>query len=76
MWIKITLIFGLLTLCLAILQRAYKLGRKVEQLERLKKEIKERAEEQAYAQSKLDFVRNLSDDDVSARLSKIGAGKK
>ena len=59
-----------------LLYLSCKHGQNMAKLERLKEEIKQRAEEQAYAQSKVDMVRNLSSDDVNDRLRKIASKKR
>lgn len=50
-------------------------GKKAEQVANLRRELERNAKEQARAQSIIDNVRNMSDDDVSNRLSNISKSK-
>ena len=50
-------------------------GNKAAQLEALKKELKQRAEEQERANKITDNVNAMSDDDVRKRLSDISSNK-
>lgn len=54
---------------------SYKRGRNAEKIKQLKEEIKRRAEEQRYANEKIDYVRNLNKSDVDAKLQQL-ANKK
>ena len=75
MEIKVFLVTGLISLLVLIIYFAKREGSNAEKIKRLKEEIKQRAREQAYAQSKIDMVRNLSSNDINDRLRKI-ANKK
>lgn len=72
---KIFLCVGFFIVVWIISVLSFKNGKKSEQIRRLKEEIKQRAQEQAYAQSKVDFVRSLDGNDVDDRLRQI-ANKK
>ena len=48
-------------------------GKKAEQVANLRRELERNAKEQARAQSIVDNVRNMSDDDVSKRLQDISS---
>lgn len=63
MWIKISLICGLLTLCLFAF-KAYSVGKKEEQLDRLKREVKGRAK----ANEIMSNVVNLNRDELNHRM--------
>lgn len=75
MIIKISLIVGFGVLLWIIIALSFKRGRDAEQIRRLKEEIKQRAQEQAYAQSKVDFVRSLNNNDINDRLRQIADKK-
>jgi hypothetical protein len=64
LWLKVSLICGLLTLFLGGLWQAYRNGRRAEQLERIKKEIKERERGTELVAS----VINLDSDGLNERM--------
>lgn len=72
--ICIALGFGFIILLLNAM--SYKRGKDAEHIRQLKEEIDNRAKEQAYANSKIDFVRNLDGDSVSGRLSELAQSNK
>lgn len=64
MWITISLIFGLLTLLGGMMYWAYQNGKQNEQLERLKREVKERAR----ANEIVSNIINLNHDELTNRM--------
>ena len=74
MWIYIVIIIIFCSLLSAIIYLANKSGRNSEKAERLKEELRRRAEGQARANKIVDGVRMLTDDECRRRLHEIGDG--
>lgn len=71
MWQMLTIVLCFLVLITILTAIAYKRGKEAERNIALKEEIKRRAQEQKYANEKVDFVRNMSDAAVRARLHEL-----
>lgn len=75
MEIKLLLSIGCALLLGIIIYLSNKQGKQAEKIKRLKEEINRMAKEQEYVQSKTEFVRDLSSNDVDDRLRKIASKK-
>jgi hypothetical protein len=74
MWFYIIIIIIFCSLLSAIIYLANKNGRNSEKAERLKEELRMRAEGQARANKIVDGVRMLTDDECRRRLHEISDG--
>jgi hypothetical protein len=74
MWFYIVIIVIFCSLLSAIIYLANKNGRNSEKAERLKEELRMRAEGQARANKIVDGVRMLTDDECRRRLHEISDG--
>lgn len=75
MLLKIGAILAFVIGYIATLILARREGKKAEQVANLRRELERNAKEQARAQSIIDNIRNMDDNDVSNRLSNISKGK-
>lgn len=75
MILKIGAILAFIASYITAIILARREGKKAEQVANLRRELERNAKEQARAQSIIDNVRNMSDDDVSNRLSNISKSK-
>lgn len=67
----LTIVLCFLVLITILTAIAYKRGKEAERNIALKEEIKRRAQEQKYANEKVDTIRNMSDNDVRNRLCEL-----
>lgn len=76
MWQMLTIVLCFLVLITILTAIAYKRGKEAERLRQIKEEIARRAQEQKYANEKMDFVRSLSKSDVNNKLHLIANSMK
>ncbi len=76
MWQMITIVLCFLLLITILTTIAYKRGKEAERLRQIKEEIARRAQEQKYANEKVDTIRNMSDADVRNKLHLIANSMK
>lgn len=73
MLLKIGAILAFIASYITAIILARREGKKAEQVANLRREIERQAKEQARAQSIIDNVRNMSDDDINKRLQNISS---
>ena len=71
MWQVITIVLCFFVVITILTVIAYRRGKEAEKNRALLEEIKRRAQEQKYANEKVDTIRNMSDADVRNRLCEL-----